>query len=883
MMRRGAWWLGALGLCALLVLATAVARGQTAADAWSPAVNISLSGGASAPQIVVDAAGTAHALWRVRNGTLLYARANRDGAWSQPVVVETPFATDRFNTNPNQPPQLYTPQLVATPDGALHAFWTAADGALYTSAVSPAEFSSFNNWSARVQLGAGATAFDATAGPDGRLHLAYARTAEPAGLYYLRGTPTAGATGQLWSEPRRLDASGYFRSLDAATAHVQTAAGQSAVYIAYDLRGEERVYLAYSADGGERFAAPRLIAERQPDDRSDAVGPRELRAAARGDRALLVWQAGDATEACRVRAQWSADDGRSWQAADLPATAALCPSPTQRSANPPAAFAARPFAPPGALSYLLLVSAGGADRQAQLLAWDGALWSNPQPLPTQIDNPVTFRSVALGCHAPAWQPPDRLLLLTCAADGNGDIWAAARSIPAEQATWFPTPTLPPPWQLAGDGATLDAAPDRLQVVPAADGRLLAFSGGPGSATLELTVWDGARWSRPAPVLTSPGGRAGAFSAALLGGDQVAVAWEDLTDGRIYTARSLVARATSPGDWSSPVVVPAPRQAAGGPSLVVDRAGRLWLAFTIAVNEQRGIYVASSDDGGATWSAPVFVFDGAAAGWERVDAPQLAVGAGGDLHLLWSRGATNPDLPALELRYSRSSDGVVWSGALRVVDGAIGWRALLAVGEQVVHRFWVAAQGNRPQLAHAVSLDGGLNWSSTNTVAGTALPLGASADAAGQVHLVTYENGALTRRIWQDGRWGVAEAQATAAELVRAPLALAGSGDALWAASASAADDETSAVVRLWRLGVALPDQLPTPLPTLTPTPTPDVGTPTPPPLPSATPTFPVAPPTPGLTVPGLPTDSPIGLIALASIPAVLIVALSLATVLRRRR
>ena len=50
-------------------------------------------------------------------------------------------------------------------------------------------------------------------------------------------------------------------------------------------------------------------------------------------------------------------------------------------------------------------------------------------------------------------------------------------------------------------------------------------------------------------------------------------------------------------------------------------GELLVVYAIPLNEPRGVYMVRSADLGATWSRPVRVFDGAAAGWEGWEISQ----------------------------------------------------------------------------------------------------------------------------------------------------------------------------------------------------------------------------------------------------------------------
>ncbi len=58
-------------------------------DVWSPPVNLSQSGAASAPVIAAEADGTLHILWWDKFDGAKYAYYTADKGWSKPVTVAT--------------------------------------------------------------------------------------------------------------------------------------------------------------------------------------------------------------------------------------------------------------------------------------------------------------------------------------------------------------------------------------------------------------------------------------------------------------------------------------------------------------------------------------------------------------------------------------------------------------------------------------------------------------------------------------------------------------------------------------------------------------------------------------------------------------------------
>ncbi|MEC4721620.1 sialidase family protein [Noviherbaspirillum sp. CPCC 100848] len=103
----------------------------------------------------------------------------------------------------------------------------------------------------------------------------------------------------------------------------------------------------------------------------------------------------------------------------------------------------------------------------------------------------------------------------------------------------------------------------------------------------------------------------------------------------------------------------PQRIAGGgqarpvraPSLALAEDGAVYLAWTTGEDDGADIHVAKSVDGGESFGAPVIV-----APTDRyADAPKLAAGPGGVLHLAYAQSEGGP-FARHAIRYTQSSDG-----------------------------------------------------------------------------------------------------------------------------------------------------------------------------------------------------------------------------------
>jgi hypothetical protein len=91
--------------------------------------------------------------------------------------------------------------------------------------------------------------------------------------------------------------------------------------------------------------------------------------------------------------------------------------------------------------------------------------------------------------------------------------------------------------------------------------------------------------------------------------------------------------------------------ARGPSLAVDGAGVIYLAWTVGEDRAADIHLAKSTDRGRSFSKPrpVFQTDG------HADAPKIAVDGNGTVHLAYAESPAGP-FQRYRIHYSRSNDG-----------------------------------------------------------------------------------------------------------------------------------------------------------------------------------------------------------------------------------
>ena len=188
------------------------------------------------------------------------------------------------------------------------------------------------------------------------------------------------------------------------------------------------------------------------------------------------------------------------------------------------------------------------------------------------------------------------------------------------------------------------------------------------------------------------------------GDTVYAAWRKVAAGNVREV--VVARSPDGGrSWGAPVraqrdgwVIDGCPHA--GPSLAVDAAGRVHVAWWTGKRGAAGVFAARSDDGGASFAAPVPL---GVAPFSRPAHVQLAVaggGAGGGERLVaaWDDGTT--EVPRVVVRAS-GDGGARWAPAVTASAGAeAATFPVLAAGGGRLTLAWSAESPDHLAHAHA---------------------------------------------------------------------------------------------------------------------------------------------------------------------------------------
>jgi hypothetical protein len=747
-----------IGLAASIMGVTDRVGAQAPEETWTVPINLSNSGGTTAPAIVVDINGATHVVWQDAYRGTIYS--GFDGTqWNSPVALFFPFSSPVSLVQPGeQAPTGFVPTLVADPSGLVHAFWTDEQDQLFHSFVPAANFGDPGAWSGAAQLAESAVDFDAIVDSQGQLHLAYVRNLEtadfPAGIYY-RVTNDSGLS---WSLPTLLYESPYFRSLTNAEANVDLAvdpAGET-LFFSWDNRPRKQVYFTQSTDGGISWGQSQLIDS--PTEDNPASSPLSIQAAGYNDDVLLFWQDGDPAIDCAQYFQISSDGGNTWgERQGILEEISGCPQDIH-------------FFTQGDLLVMMAIIQG----QVYLLAWDGSQWSNPQPQRelSGFEDPSTYDQVIFDCRQPAQDSTGNLIVVGCDTGGGGDIWETQRSI-GDTSEWFPPPSS---WTEPEQVTTADTPISNPILLSDSQGRLHAFwvqqetttTTGISSAARDAIYYsrkENEQWTRPVAVWQSPNGMTRQPAAAIDTNDNLYVVWSGGEGGEIYFSRASGARANSPTEWVEPFMVPAIRQAGSSPDIQVDADGTIHVVYGIPLNENRGIYVTQSSDGGLTWSEPILAFDAVQEGWEMVDMSRLTVSGGSVYNLVFGNYSLPGGSGSKGIYASRSTDGGVnWSEPETITERAVSWSDLIHAPNGALHRVWAEKGSFGTIFQHEMSTDFGDNWDipiSISTIGTLQGDPAITSDPPGQLYLFqaiedSSQRLSLMNWLWDGSRWAVQE-------------------------------------------------------------------------------------------------------------------------------
>jgi hypothetical protein len=721
---------------------------------WSDPVNISLSGAATNPAMVVDGSGVIHVIWADTYDGYKYAQSTDGSTWTSPVTVKYPFS-------PKAPP----PVLFSDTNGNIHVFWLSDQNKLTHAQTLPENLDTPSSWRIRTDLDSPVFDFDASMDAQGRMQVTYIKNPAPdsgtAGVFHRRSVDG----GRTWAPATLLYESPYFRSIDGKNAHVRMAVsnkpGEDRVYIVWDDQPQKRIFIATSPNGGTSWEPIKELVA--PQANLGYKTPYNADIEVLNDKVLATWFVGDAGGRCAPYSWSSSDGGETWgeQVPILPGLTE-CPVKSEFLSLDPN-YLVEQFTLQGNLS---------------ISAWNGATWSNPevQTGPSSITNPATFEPVVLGCEQSA-PYQDRLFVVGCDEGAGGDIWFLARKLEPLDSL-FPSPS-----QWTGDTNVISTPRTISSLSSVADGsgNVHAIwiqspygSTDPFTPVIQYSRWDGKDWANPSPILTELKTVPKSPTLQIDSQQRLLLSWVDQETGELMFSWSNSERANIPSEWRQPILISSNSRQTNAPDMLVDASDRIMVAYAVSLNEGRGIYLIQSTDLGETWSAPVKVFDAVAENWDMIDQPKLAVTQDGTLHILFTRYEILGEPQPAGLYYSQSKDGgVTWSPAETVSEQPVLWSELLA-DHNTLHRLWQEKNKTVAQTSHQMSADAGGTWNTPYKIPSDS-DLNAKpsvfSDGTGKLHYIQVTgqtNQVFEEWEWSEDHWQLVESQKVAANELNSP-------------------------------------------------------------------------------------------------------------------
>ncbi len=712
-------------------------RAQTESVDFGQPVNLSQSGGTFDPIAAVDSDGVLHVSWRDSDNRFFYSRLTEDG-WQQPRWVTYPFVYSSLLGL-----QIPAPTLVGGLSGRLAMLWYGENNALRSSSIAADNLGTNTAWTSPYLIANSVEDFDIEMDDQGIFHMAYIQSADyppaNAGVYYT----ISRNNGATWDIPTLVFGSSYYirRAMleeedprNTVDLSVTTLEGGTGVFITFDNLSRKRVMVSRLLADGQSWEEP--VEVDGPATLGSSTIPFQISVSAKEKNVLMTWQVGQPDGVCVNYYVVSQDAGETW-------------SERQRANLPYVDCAQDRLLKSGVGDFTLL--ADTVKGQMYFTAWNGKEWSQTQTWPELVEfvDPETLNQVRLECQTPVFLPSQSLALAGCDRESGQDIWFSGRSL-ADIDGWFNRIT---GWRVAEEIqstknilANINVAVDSQDGVHALwsqveDPALVAEGTEAPILTndaIYYSYWGGAGWTKPLPIYSALEDSVGRMAVDIGQDGRISLVWKDEAARKLNYTWAVAARAGSALEWAEQANLPVDELTADMPDLVVDPVGTLYVVYAVPINENRGIYLLYSVDGGKTWSDPQKILDGVLAGLEMVQEPILRAGPDGALHLMVGDGMLNVSGVLNQVLYLRSTDhGATWSEPQAISSRRVKHFRLLTAAPNTIHRIWQEEGEAGDIVNHQLSLDGGVTWSRVRQVfnGSEAFWLGdAVTDSAGQLHL-----------------------------------------------------------------------------------------------------------------------------------------------------
>ena len=862
------------------------ALAQSFSQSWSQPENISKSGAASQPRIFLGPGDLQQVFW-IDQFDGLVTSIYSGKAWSSAQSAAIPDGPGDM------------PFLIADKAGWVHAFWQVKNekagntDSLYHSKLLLGEVA----WTDPELLAEDASAYSVYAPANGGIDLAYLRRINsdqvPAGVYIRRLASDASE----WDLSYNIFSSIYYRLLTPENSVIRiTDDSNGNLLIIWDDPIQNQTQIVQSNDNGKSWGSPENFdqlasdIQNQPLERNSPVN-----LAALPGTVLAIWQAAGINNCVLYQQVWQSSGDTPVKALDtipsstpsaieeptslkstIPASQSTWSTPEQilpGLINCPEADSYWPNPKTNTIYWLW----GEGSSSINLSAWDNlnGQWSLPVTKGFTVTDPNSGRTIVIGdLHAVISNEQ----IAVAGSSLNNEIWVTRAEIPISDLAYAPPSIWSDPLMVAIPADSSAGALDLNLVMDRSSRMHLAFTQnrtGELGASLLYSYWD-----KKSDLLNNntavlfPGNTNEIARQPALAVDEnnrlLHLVWSGGEQGDILYSRAPLDKANITSEWFPRQTISA-QLFSSWPQIGIDATDRLYILYSVPINEERGLYLTVSEDHGQTWSGANKIFDAVAAGLQGIDHPTMLVLPYGTLHIAWVENSPTGSNTSQGIFYAFSGDqGKNWSEPVILAGPGNDWPRLAAADGELLLFFAQTQPSSNPADRHGfiwqrtrqLTLPNGQGspanneneWSPAMRIPGwdeVNLPYGlavAGTPADGQIYLVgaSSVNGSIEFTSLNNGIWSENE--------TKAPIAAGSSARGL----AAATRPEGGTLGISWLSQVQLPDNSinfnkpgnsiyfmtrkideaqillePTPLPTSTPTaeyiptPTPYHPTPTP--------------------------------------------------------
>jgi hypothetical protein len=716
----------------------------------SPPVNLSRSGDASQPSIMVLPDKGYQAFWWDKYDGLMSSSSGDGIEWTEPIAVQIPGR--KLSS---------MPLLIYDGVNKVHAFWieTQSLRTVPEEKVSIVEHSQNIigqlTWSSPVGIANSVVTFDIISPAPGVMYFVYLRTKhttqEPAGVYFKKNL----SGGTDWSAPVSIINSIYMRSITAdqadlgiTSAHLST--DSTVEYVTWVEPRQGKSQIAFSSDNGDSWSSPAVLES----DNILLSNPQVVPL----NQTFVFWQS-PSQRGCTLYQQDTKPETSNENETAL-TFGALEPIMSGLSECP---RGGQFFEVDD--KWFWMWSRDSTELQISALNMRTRQWSQPYRLDISFIDPITEKNFSLGELNAALD--GRRIAMVGVDPANRDVWFVKTHVSAIQLAYAPTS----PWGNLIPLALKGYVEEPPEMVVNSEGLVHAVW---SQATSNGAVGNSIQYAQSSPngilgpIEIVPAAQQDGFALhpALFYEARrglLHLVWSGGENGVLLHKWVREHEAGVQAAWSQPRVISG-IPGSSRPQLQADRDGNLYVLFVVPVNEARGVYMVQSSDSGRYWSEPKVILEAAQAGYDMVDFPTLAIGPDNLLHAAWIHAKIPGFGGSIAVEYVQSADqGQTWIEPI-VLSGSGFNRPRLAYAGEELHLLFAPEASSFGGIYHRYVAAGELAvnsgaWSVPIAIPGLQQISPKYGLAAGnKLYLLgaSAASGALIVSIWDEDRWKAQE-------------------------------------------------------------------------------------------------------------------------------